>query len=203
MIPLESSQGLLFWCRCLLSPVCGHITHSSPGPLPLPVPISCAYILCQVPFPRLTGPAPPGEYEEGYTCDANLARVYQLLYGFSLGNPVLVARAAMMVSPLACSVELLCFSVPPWLLNLLWNFVSSVVVRITVPQCHFSYGVFFFVVLYTTNPPPLILWAPQRIAPHDRFPPSVACLGLAFFVPSCVECFCLVLSVWCVVFAYP
>ena len=123
---------------------------------PLLTPLS-PYGLCQVPFPRLTGPAPAGEYEEGYTCDANLARVYQLLDGFSLGNPVLVARAAMMVSPLACSVELLCFSVPSWLLKLLWNFVSSVVVRITVPQCHRSYGVFFVcrAVHHKSRPHPL------------------------------------------------
>jgi hypothetical protein len=144
--------------------VCGHVTHSSP---PCP-----PYGLCQVPFPRLTGPAPSGEYEEGYTCDANLARVYQLLDGFSLGNPVLVARAAMMVSPLACSVELLCFSVPPWLLKLLWSFVSSVVVRITVPQCHHSQGVLSFLSCCTPQiPPPLILWTPHCIAPHDHFPP--------------------------------
>lgn len=125
--------------------MCGHITH----PLLLrPAPSPRAYILCQVPFPRLTGPAPPGEYEEGYTCDANLARVYQLLDGFSLGNPVLVARAAMMVSPLACSVELLAQAALAFLSSLM---------RITVPQCHRSYGVFLFcrAVHHKSRPHPL------------------------------------------------
>lgn len=54
--------------------------------------------VAQVPFPRVTGGLAPGEHEEGYNCDANLARLLQFVDAFSLGNPVLVARAALMVS---------------------------------------------------------------------------------------------------------
>jgi hypothetical protein len=77
------------------------------------------------PFPRLTGPLPPtavgisgsagagagagasGE-EEALSCDVNLGRMLQFLDAFSLGNPSVVARAAMMVRGAAVSYVHMC-----------------------------------------------------------------------------------------------